>query len=169
MTRDDAATSVFTDDSGSRTRVVTWTIRGVSCLLVVGAIAVGMSVVGQVTLPGLDSPLHIPGVGQSHTLGDRPPHGDTSGVQEQATSGTVPADTTSSTKGSKAAASATGSTTTPTATATATTPTATTPTAAHKPKGKPAAKPTTAANPTHAHGSGPTEPPGQSKKTTSAE
>jgi len=155
MSTDDLTTSVFTDDSGSRKRVVTWTITGASCLLGIGALAIAVSVFGQVSLPGLDAPIHIPGVGPSRP---RTPGAAASGsARAPDRSGTADVGTTSATTSGKTSAS----------TPTTTVPTAKTPAATTTPKVKPSAKPTPAANPVHSPGSGPTVPPGRPKKTTS--
>ncbi len=125
-------TSIFTDDSGSRKRAVALAIRGAVVVLGFGAAAVAVSVFGNVKLPGLDAPLHLPGT-QAHSSNNHKTSTEDPGkAPGTATSQVVPASR-------------------PT---TAATPTAT-PTA--KATGKPTAKPTHAAQPTHK----PTAPPGK--------
>jgi cytoskeletal protein RodZ len=159
-----AAKSVFTDDSGSRKRLVTWTIRTASCVLAAGAVAVGLSVFGQVTLPGLDSPVHIPGIGaEPSTPRSQSPQAVTGdAASTDSTADGADAAVTTSVNGAKGTGSTHSDGTN--AKPAPTTPAPVTPVAKHT--GKPTAKPTTAASPTHTRGSGPTEPPGQSKKIT---
>ncbi|MCW2749502.1 MAG: hypothetical protein JWR83_612 [Aeromicrobium sp.] len=163
MSTENTHTSVFTDDSGSRKRAVAWTIRGASCLLAVGAVAVAVSVFGQVSLPGLDAPLHIPGVTQPKAA--TPDGRSTPGATAAAQAPDGKTGSATNTGVTSRAGSSTGSASTPSTAS----PTPTTPAATTKVTGKPTAKPTTAASPSHSPGSPPTEPPGKSKKTTTGE
>jgi hypothetical protein len=63
-----SARSVFTDDSGRRTRLMQWTARGaVALILGAGALMV-LSLTSHVSLPGLGSPLS--GASQDRTSED---------------------------------------------------------------------------------------------------
>lgn len=145
MTVKESTNSVFTDDSGARKRVVTWAIRGASGILLVGALAAGVSIFGHVALPGLEAPLHIPGIGQTDKTNAPPDRS-----------------TTAATRGPNADSAATSGRSS-TSDKSDTPAVAPTPTPV-KVTGKPTAKPTTAANPAHEPGSPPSEPPGKSKK-----
>lgn len=160
------ATSVFTDDSGRRTRWVTWATRSaVGILLTLGAVVV-LSLTTQVGLPGLSLPSSLAGIG----------HGDTERSQEAPRqSSTTPAPsssprgtaaTTRAPGGSKAtggtAASSKGvaATTKPRPVATPATPA----TAGHgRGSPHPKATDTPRAHPTHMPGTPPATPPGKSK------
>ncbi len=165
-------TSVFTDDSGSRTRIVAIAMRMAVGLLGLAAATVAVSVFGHVTLPGLDQPFRVPGLHSNHPNGHHWTIRDSSGGGVQSPSPAASQGSTSSgtlttiptAKDSSGAgvrlpspAASPGSTPPgsgqPTATTATTTPTA-------KATGKPAvkrAKPTVAATPTHR----PTAPPGK--------
>ncbi len=161
MAADKLDTSVFTDDSGGRTRIVGVVLRVAAGLLGLGAAAVAISVFGHVTLPGLDEPLHVPGPNSYHPSNRDSTTEDPSraGVQTPRpaaaqdltpTGSGQPTAITPSGSGQPTAAAPKGkSTTAPT------TPPTKPPTA--KATGKPTAKPTVAANPTPR----PAVPPGK--------
>lgn len=178
MSADHEDTSVFTDDSGTRQRAVTWVIRGLSGALGLGVAAAAVSIVGHVTLPGLDAPLHLPGVGQAKKVASPETSGSQNDVPAETTgSGPQPTSPSSLTPGQNAVSARqsvpTSSATTPNTPATkapvqVTTPAPTTPTVTAKPKkphGKPTAKPPTAANPEPTPGGRPSVPPGKAKQT----
>ena len=54
-------TSVFTDDSGARRRLLMWTVRGLIGAIVLSAGAVTFSLVAHVPLPDLPGPFTLPG------------------------------------------------------------------------------------------------------------
>ena len=145
-------TSVFTDDSGGRKRVVVLTIRGAVGLMGLGAVAVAVSVFGHVTLPGLDEPLHLPGTSRHHVVADTQDlkSGGTGSGGLSAPANARPADsTTSASTFEPTAGPATGQPTSlPTVEAQTAKPTT-------NPHGKVIGKPTT--KPTHK----PTAPPGK--------
>lgn len=147
MAADKLDTSVFTDDTGGRRRVVVVAIRSAVGLLGLGAAAVAVSVFGHVKLPGLDAPSHAPGVARHHAADDNPgsSDGDTGAGRAPSPAAVVPVGSSPTTSGTSGS---------PTAGAPGTVPTAA-PTS--KATGKPTAKPTTAAEPTHK----PTAPPGK--------
>lgn len=150
-------TSVFTDDSGARKRIVTLAIRGATTALSLGAAAVAVSAFGHVTLPGLDAPLHIPGAGHAKTStkdAGQAPERSTSDGKAAAELDPSGSPTERSTKTDSNSANPTVATTGPTTA---------------PPTGKPTAKPTTAAHPVHAPGTPPTAPPGKSKITDSGQ
>jgi len=147
MSIKDGTTSVFTDDSGSRKRVVMLVIRGTAGALGLGLAAVAVSVVGQVALPGLDAPLRAPGAEHARTSIKFPE----SAPERSTADGTVVAD-------SKSPDSSAAPTRKPSNRATE----PATPTEAIL-NGKPTAQPTTAADPVQTPGSPPTLPPGKSK------
>ncbi|RZI87132.1 MAG: hypothetical protein EOO67_14750, partial [Microbacterium sp.] len=62
MTKHAGSGSVFTDDSGARRRVITWSVRGTIVAIVLAAGGLALALGTQVTLPGLDGPLSVPGV-----------------------------------------------------------------------------------------------------------
>lgn len=130
-----ATTSIFTDDSGARKRTVTAAIRGAVGLIGLGVAAVAVSVFGHVTLPGLEAPLHLPGINSTNP----------------ATKGTEPGNA-GSTQGNLSTGTLTGTTPTagnPASTAQPTAPTTPRVTPATGATGKPTSKPTTAATPIH--------------------
>lgn len=55
------ATSVFTDDSGARRRLLMWTVRGLIAAIVLSAAAVTFSLAAHVPLPDLPGPFSLPG------------------------------------------------------------------------------------------------------------
>jgi hypothetical protein len=59
-------TSVFTDDSGTRARVITWTVRSAIALIMLAGLAVTFSLVTGVPLPTPVGPLDLPGTSESH-------------------------------------------------------------------------------------------------------
>ncbi len=61
MAQDSGTTSVFTDDSGTRTRLVSWTVRGGIAMIVLAVLAVTFSLITGVPLPTPAGPLHLPG------------------------------------------------------------------------------------------------------------
>lgn len=147
-------TSIFTDDSGARKRAVTLGLRGAASALGLGAAAVAVSMVGHVALPGLDAPLHIPGVShtkQSNNDADPGLH---------LTHDHAPVVAVSS-PSAPATSRAGAFTTRPSSGATPATSTTTSTNGKAKAKGKPTDRPTTAALPDHSNR--PTAPPGKSK------
>src|SRR5882757_8858641 len=89
MAQGPGTTSVFTDDSGTRQRLITWTVRTVIAVIAIAGLAIGLSLATGVPLPTPAGPLHLPGIGGSA------PHGssgsaDESGI-EQAPSVPTPA------------------------------------------------------------------------------
>ena len=84
-----ATTSIFTDDSGTRKRTVTAAIRGAVGLIGLGVAAVAVSVFGHVTLPGLEAPLHLPGINSTNpaTKGTEP--GNAGSTQGNLSTGTL--------------------------------------------------------------------------------
>ncbi|MCW2506056.1 MAG: hypothetical protein JWO79_4340 [Actinomycetia bacterium] len=62
----EGTTSVFTDDSGTRERLITWTVRSVIGLIVIAVLAVGFSLATGVPLPTPVGPLRLPGSSAPH-------------------------------------------------------------------------------------------------------
>lgn len=60
------ATPVFTDDSGTRARIMQWTARALCGVVALAVGAVVVSLVMHVPLPGLGGNLAVPGLGGSH-------------------------------------------------------------------------------------------------------
>ncbi|MCW2857888.1 MAG: hypothetical protein JWR52_3503 [Marmoricola sp.] len=73
--QDEATTSVFTDDSGTRERLITWTVRSVIGLIVIAVLGVGFSLATGVPLPTPVGPLRLHGSSAPH---------DTTGAADQA-------------------------------------------------------------------------------------
>lgn len=78
MTEHAGTTSVFTDDSGARRRVMIWLVRGTIGAIALVAAAVMFTLVTHVSLPVLGGPLAdlgnggSPSVGADHSGGKRP-------------------------------------------------------------------------------------------------
>lgn len=66
MAEDAGTTSVFTDDSGARTRLVSWTVRGGIALISFAVLAITFSLITGVPLPTPAGPLHLPGSSAEH-------------------------------------------------------------------------------------------------------
>lgn len=143
------ATSIFTDDSGSRKRAVTVAVRAAVGLIGLSAAAVAVSVFGHVTLPGLETPLHIPSVNRTNPTTDDPDSG-TAG----STDGNLSTSTDKYAPSTASTPNSTGST--PKTTGPTTVPTTLAATPTTRATGKPTAKPTAAATPTQ--GTRPTDP-----------
>lgn len=60
MTKHADSGSVFTDDSGVRRRVLTWSVRSTIAAIVLASAGLVLTLGTQVTLPGLDAPLSVP-------------------------------------------------------------------------------------------------------------
>lgn len=157
-------TSVFTDDSGKRRRVVSAAVRAAVALLSLGAIAVAISIFGHVTLPGLDRPLHIPGIARSPAVA----HIDTSATNLNGNVRSSTPGVTSSPAPSASATTKPASSSTTSASVQPSTPSATSAppavTSKSKTNGKSTAKSSKAAHPVHSPGNPPTVPPGLAKK-----
>lgn len=63
--------SVFTDDTGTRARALVWVGRGLLAALGLALAAIAFSLVTQVTLPGLDGPVKLPGTGNAGATTDK--------------------------------------------------------------------------------------------------
>lgn len=142
-----ATTSIFTDDSGARKRTVTAAIRGAVGLIGLGIAAVAVSVLGHVTLPGLETPLHIPGINSTNPSAKGTEPGKAGSTQGNLSTGTLTGTTPTAgpTAGNPARTAQPTAPTTPRATPT----TRTTGKPTTRATGKPTSKPTTAATPTH--------------------
>lgn len=66
MAQDAGTTSVFTDDSGTRTRLVSWTVRGGISVIVLAVLAITVSLITGVPLPTPVGPLNLPGSSAEH-------------------------------------------------------------------------------------------------------
>ncbi|WP_456698381.1 hypothetical protein [Aeromicrobium sp. P5_D10] len=184
MTKNAGDTSVFTDDSGSRRRWVAWTFRSTSVLLILGVLAVVISMVGNVSLPGFKSPLSFPGTGSGTSrVTESRPHSPSVSAGLPSSGAVAPTDLAPGDAQPSDTVTRTGRTTrdsiagnggrsdaTPVRPSTPA-PGTSTPAVPSKPgkgkgtvHGKPTSKPTNAAEPVHSPGSPPTEPPGKAKK-----
>lgn len=162
MTSNPPDSSVFTDDSGRRRRLVSVLMASAVGLLALGAAAATISVFGHVTLPGLDQPLRLPGTSSVNPSADQSQsHRQDGGAKpDRAVDGTATSPTPAA---GSAERPTTGVSPTPSATDA---PTTAVPTPSGLATGRPTAKPTTAVQPTHAR---PTAPPGQSKSPDTAQ
>ena len=160
--------SVFTDDTGTRARALQWATRGLVALLALGAGAVVFSLITQVTLPGLDGPISLPGL--SHPADrqtQQPPSPQPTDTSSPVAVNGQPVDQPGvpGSKPSGGSGPSAGSSTTPGAGTTSAPPPSAlpTPSKTHSPNPHSNASNAPRATPTHAGGST-GSPPGKGKK-----
>ena len=76
MTEHAGTTSVFTDDSGTRRRLLIWTVRGIIAAIALAAAAIVFTLVTHVSLPVLGGPLADRGNGGASVRGGAGSGGD---------------------------------------------------------------------------------------------